>query len=48
MRVRIIVEFAYIVGELVIEEDRIPRDMLFRQVDLLFDGILEKLIIPET
>ncbi len=48
MRVRIIVEFAYIVGELAFEEDRIPRDMLFRQVGLLFNGILEKLIIPET
>lgn len=47
MRVRIIVEFAYIVGELAIEEDRIPRDMLFRQVGWLFDGILEKLVIPE-
>lgn len=45
-RVRIVVEFAYIVGELAIEEDRIPQDMLFRQVGLLFGGILEKLVIP--
>ena len=47
-RVRIIVEFAYIVGELAIEEDRIARDVLLRQVGLLFGGILEKLVIPET
>lgn len=47
-RVRIVVEFAYIVGELAIEEDRIPQDMLFKQVGLLFGGILEKLVVPET
>lgn len=48
MRVRIIVEFAYIVGELAIEEDRIPQDMLFRQVGLLFGGILDKLVLPQS
>jgi len=47
-RVRIAVEFAYIVGELAIEEDRIPEEMLLRQVGLLFGGILEKLVVPET
>lgn len=47
-RVRIIAEFAYIVGELAIEEDRISRDMLFRQVGVLFGGLLDKLTIPEA
>ncbi|MCD2179322.1 TetR/AcrR family transcriptional regulator [Rhizobium sp. C1] len=47
-RVRIVVEFAYIVGELAIEEDRIPQETLFRQVGLMFGGILEKVVLPET
>ncbi|MCD2172347.1 TetR/AcrR family transcriptional regulator [Rhizobium sp. C4] len=48
MRVRIVVEFAYIVGELAIEEDRIPQDMLFKQVGQLFGGILDRLVIPDA
>lgn len=45
-RIRIIVEFSYIIDELAIEEDRISKDMLLRQVATLIGGILEKLVEP--
>ncbi len=47
MRVRILVEFAYIVDELAIEEDRVPRNILGTQVGWLFGGMIEKLLLPE-
>lgn len=46
MRVRILVEFAYIIDELALEEDRVSKDILFREVGWLFGGMLEKLVAP--
>ncbi len=45
-RIRILVEFSYIIDELSLEEDRISREMLISQFSLLIRGILEKLLEP--
>lgn len=45
-RIRIIVEFSYIVDELALEEDRISKEVLLRQVAVLIGGLMEKLVKP--
>jgi len=42
-RLRLAAEFGFIVDELALEEERIPRDILFKEAARLMHGILERL-----
>jgi AcrR family transcriptional regulator len=46
-RLRIMVEFSYVIDELVFEEDRIPRDVLIREAAHLIHGIVEDIVARE-